>query len=229
MHLFGPYPDALLLPLAFKVSDAHSTSSTCQCIVWKFGCSTNQPTASSMPQAVCKNDEDPQAQEQHMHQWLCAPGVKMTCHRMRLGLFRTWGKTQEVGDLLGESCISFKTLLLLTIHTITSTDQEHCFPQSWHHHPPIIYALTNVCQTSPATPFHQTKHSPSHIGVVHQAAQNKQCSAISHLLWMPSTSPVEKGFHVGILRPVGCSRVQCPCGGEIYIILSISTLSYIHE
>ena len=65
-------------------------------------------------------------------------------------------------------------------------------------------------------PFHQTKHSPSHIGVVCQVAQNKWRSAVSHLLWMPSTSPVEKGFHVGILRPVGCSRWNALVEGKLY-------------
>ena len=122
--------------------------------------------------------------------------------------------------------ISFRPLSLLTIPANTSTDWEHCFPQSWHHHPPIIYASTNTRRTSQAMPFHQTKHNPSHIGAVCQAAQNKRRGAISRLLWMPSTSPVEKGFYVGISRPVRCSRVQCACGGGFYIIFSISTSSY---
>ena len=189
------------------VSDARSTSPTRQCVVWTFGCSTNQLAASSMPQEVQPNDNDPQAQEQHMHQWFRAPGVGMARRRTRLGLFRTWGKTREAGDPLGESHISFTTLSLLTIHAITIYRPGTLFPPVTAS-PPIIFALTNVHRTSPAMPFHQTKHSPSHIGVVRQAAQNKRRSTVSRLLWMPSTSPVEKGFHVGILRPVGCSRVQ---------------------
>ena len=71
-----------------------------------------------------------------------------------------------------------------------------CFPKSWHHHPPIIYAFTNVCWTSPATPLHQIKCGPSHMSVVHQAAQNKWHSTISCLLLMPSTSLVEQWFQV---------------------------------
>ena len=80
-----------------------------------------------MPQAVRKND-NPQAQEQHMHQWFRAPGVEMTRWRTRLGLFRTWGKTREAGDPLGESHISFTTLSLLTIHAIAIYRPGTLFP-----------------------------------------------------------------------------------------------------
>ena len=51
---------------------------------------------------------------------VCAPGIEVMCRWTCLGLFRTQGKAQEVGDPPGESCILFRTLLLLTIHAITS-------------------------------------------------------------------------------------------------------------
>ena len=100
------------------------------------------------------------AQEQHMHQQICAPGVKMTRRRMRLGLFRTWGKTREAGDPLGESRISFRTLSLLTTYAITYK----------------FVTLSPQVAALRLHPFQPIKRGPSsHISVACQAAQNKRC------------------------------------------------------
>ena len=99
-----------------------------QHIIWTFGHGINRPTTGPMPPAVRKHHEDPQAQEQHMHQWVRALGVEMMRWWTCLGLFRTWGKTREAGDLLGELHILFRTLSLLTIHAITSYRPKPSFP-----------------------------------------------------------------------------------------------------
>jgi hypothetical protein len=71
-------------------------------------------------------------------------------------------------------------------------------PKSPHYHPPILYALTNEHWTSQATasslPSNRVQPTSSHKSAVHQAAQQttrRHHRAISRLLWIPSTLPVE--------------------------------------
>jgi len=99
-----------LLPLASNISDAHSTTPAHQCIVLIFGCWKNQCVVITTHQTMRGHEEDTPAWDQHMHQRVRAPGIKMMHQRTCLGLFRTWGKTWEVGDPLGEPHISFRTL-----------------------------------------------------------------------------------------------------------------------
>ena len=105
-----------------------------------------------------------------MHQQVRAPGVEMKHRRTHLGLFRTWGKTWEARDPLGESCISFRPLSLLTIRANTSTDQEHCFPQSRHHHPSSIPWPTRA---GPHQLYPSIKPSTGHLISVRCAKRHK--------------------------------------------------------
>ena len=90
-------------------------------------------------------------------------------------------------------------------------------PSSMQLHPSTASSLHAFIPTNRVQPI------SIHISAVSQAAQNKQCCTVFHLLWMPSTWG-------GILRPVGCRRVQWPCGGGvIWSCLSLLCPTYTND
>ena len=151
--------------------------------------------------------------------------VEMMCWWMCLGALQNMREDWEVGDLLGESHILFRTLSLLTIHAITSTDQEHHFPKSQHHHPPVSLNQCVLDLSSYALPSNQALSISYWCGapssITNDVVLFQVCYGYpQHHLWGCD-------FMWGSEGQWG-SRVQCPCGGGFYIIMSISTLSYIH-
>ena len=142
-----------------------------------------------------------------------------------------------MGDPLGESRISFRSLSLLTTYAITyklvtSSPQFTASPLAHHQ-----------CGSIPSNLSSAAPHPIS----VWRVKRHKTNDAAASSLATNERGPCHPGFptcstkqimqhccygspqHAGISRPVGCRRVQCPCGGGVYITMSMSTLSYIHE
>ena len=186
------------------------------------------------PQTAWSHDEDPLAQEQHMHWWVCAPGIEMMCWRTCQGLFRTWRKTWEAGDPLGESCpvFHFKVSHCWQYMLLTSNIIVVVILKSLHHHT-IIYALTNKHQSFPAVasslPSNQVQPISS-ISVQH-AKQHKTNDMAPSLICYDTTRGA--WISLGIVKEVRCRRVWCPTLCGFYIITSIYSLSilfyYVHQ
>jgi len=127
------HPDAFLLPLAFSIFNARSTSPAPQLVIWTIGRHPNRHVTTSAPRTARKHE----GQAVHMHCRVRALRIEMTRRRTRLGLFRTRGKTREAGDPLGELCIPFRTLSLLIMYVITSTNQYSLVSPIHHITPPF--------------------------------------------------------------------------------------------
>ena len=147
---------------------------------------------------------------------------------MHQGLFRTWGKTWKAGDLLGESTILFRTLSLLN-NICYYVDLQMSNLVSPSHH---ITTCSSSMQLHPSTAssihafIPTTKPSMAHFNPY-------QCGIPSSTKQM---APYRFSFlmhtldMVGILRPVGCRRVQCPCGGgAILSCLSLLCPTYMND
>jgi len=150
------HPDAFLLPLAFSIFNTRSTSPAPQLIIWTIGRHPNRHVTTSAPWTVWKHE----GQAVHMHCWVRALRIEMTHWQTHLGLFRMRGKTREAGDPLGEFCIPFRTLSLLMMYVITSTNQYSLVSPMHHITPPIKYTLTNKHETYPTERPHCNQVQP---------------------------------------------------------------------